>query len=125
MDDKKIEKLLKRWGKEFKKGFFSYFILLFLKKKSMYGLEINKKLSDITNKELSYQDSSIYQILKILEKEKMVISEWQKSSSGPQRKYYSITESGNKLLFLFTKDYIEPIINTTTILVKENFPRLK
>ncbi len=124
MEDKKIEKLLKRWGKEYKKGFFSYFILLFLKKKSMYGMEINKKLSEITNKELSYQDSNIYQILKILEKEKMVISEWQKSNSGPQRKYYSITESGNKLLYLFTKDYIEPIINTTTTLVKENFPRL-
>ncbi len=121
---KNVEKMLKIWGKEFKKGFFAYFILLFLKDKDMYGLELNKKLSEITNAMIPFQESGIYQILKNLKKNGMVIGEWKKSNKGPARNYYKISDSGKILLKEFTKSYVVPILNTSFSLVKEHFPDL-
>ncbi len=120
-----VDKMLKNWGKEYKKGFMGYFILLFLKERSMYGFEINKQLVDMTQSKMSFQESGIYQILKTLQTNGMVSTEWKKSSKGPKRKYYNIEEPGQQLLELFTKDYILPIINTSHQLVKQHFPQLE
>lgn len=102
-----------------------YFILLFLKEQSMYGLEITKKLVEMTQAKMTFQESGIYQILKNLQENGMVTTEWKESSKGPRRKYYKIEAEGEQLLELFTKDYILPIINTSSKLVKKHFPRLK
>ncbi len=120
--DKNIAKMLKRWGKEYKKGFTGYFILLFLKDGSMYGFQIMKRLSEISDSKINFGESGVYQILKNLERSKMVSAQWQKSSRGPQRKYYTIEEPGNQLLDAFTCDYILPIINTATKLVERHYP---
>ena len=40
---KRIEKTLKAWEKEFKKGFSAYIILKLLNEKDMYGYEIKAK----------------------------------------------------------------------------------
>ena len=37
---KNVDKMLKNWSKEYKKGLMGYFILLFLKERSMDGFEI-------------------------------------------------------------------------------------
>ncbi len=120
-----VDKMLKNWGKEYKKGFMGYFILLFLKERSMYGFEINKQLVEMTQAKMTFQESGIYQILKNLQENGMVSTEWKESSKGPRRKYYKIEEAGQQLLELFTKDYILPIINTSFKLVKKHFPGLK
>lgn len=121
---KHVDKMLKTWGKEYKKGFTGYFILLFLKERSMYGFEIAKELTDLTQARMPFQESGIYQILKNLQSNGMVSTEWQKSSKGPQRKYYKIESAGEQLLELFTIGYVLPIINTAAQLVKKHFPDL-
>ena len=120
-----VEKMLKNWGKEYKKGLMGYFILLFLKDRSMYGFEINKQLVEMTQAKMTFQESGIYQILKNLQGNGMVSTEWKESTKGPKRKYYNIAEPGEQLLELFTKDYILPIINTSFKLVKKHFPNLE
>lgn len=123
-EDKHVEKLLKVWGKEYKKGFMGYFILLFLKECPMYGFEINKKLTDISDSKIVFQESGIYQLLKNLEKHGMVTTAWHKSDKGPRRKYYNLEKPGERLVELFTRDYILPILQTATGLVDKYFPGL-
>jgi len=116
------DKILKTWSKEYKKGFFGYFILLFLKERSMYGFEIKKRLNEIFQAKITFQDSAIYQILKKLEKNGMVSSHWEKSNLGPKRKYYTIEVAGEDLSKVFTRDYVLPILTTASRLVQGYFP---
>ena len=120
-----VNQMLKIWGKEYKKGFSGYFILLLLKEHSMYGLEIYKRLMEISQSKIVFQESAIYQILKNLKKNGMVSIKWSKSNQGPPRKYYNLEKPGEKLLNLFTKEYILPLINTSNQLIKDHFPDLK
>ena len=119
-----VNQMLKIWGKEYKKGFSGYFILLLLKERSMYGLEINKRLLEISRSKIVFQESSIYQILKNLKKNGMVSIKWLKSNQGPPRKYYILEEPGKIILNLFTVEYILPLINTSNKLIRDHFPDL-
>lgn len=119
-----VDRLLARWAKEYKKGFTGYFILLFLRERTMYGFEISKELLKISDSKLMFQESGIYQILKNLEKNGMVSTEWRKSDKGPRRKYYQIENPGEELLDRFTEGYIMPIISTASKLVEKHFPDL-
>jgi DNA-binding PadR family transcriptional regulator len=123
--EKKVSRMLQIWGKEYKKGFSGYFILLLLKERSMYGLEINKRLHEISKSKIVFQESAIYQILKNLKKNGMVSIKWMKSNQGPRRKYYILEAPGEELLNHFTKDYILPLINTSNQLIKNHFPKTK
>jgi len=120
-----IDHMLKVWAKEYKKGFSGYFILLLLKERSMYGLEINKRLMEISQAKIVFQESAIYQILKNLKKNGMVSTKSLKSNQGPPRKYYNLEKPGEQLLNLFTKDYILPLIYTSKLLIGNHFPDLK
>ncbi len=120
-----VTQVLKVWGKEYKKGFSGYFILLLLKERSMYGLEINKRLREISKSKIVFQESAIYQVLKNLKKNSMVSTEMSNSNQGPPRKYYNLEKPGEELLDLFTMDYILPLINTSNQLIKNNLPDLK
>jgi PadR family transcriptional regulator PadR len=121
---KNVEKMLKSWSKEYKKGFFAYFILLLLKDRSMYGFEIIKQLLEITESRIQFQESGIYQILKNLKRHSMVSSKWEKSDKGPKRKYYILEQSGIELLKFFTSDYILPITKVSETLIEKHFPEL-
>ena len=116
---KSIEKTLHQWDKEYKKGFTSYIILLFLKSETLYGYEIKDKLEELTDHAIIYQESGIYQILKKLNSKKLVTSEKKTSSKGPVRKYYSITDSGTELLEIFTQQYVLPINRALDNLIKK------
>jgi len=120
-----VKKVLKLWNKEYKKGFFSYIILLLLKDKPRYGFEISNKISEITLKKVTFQSSGIYHILKKMEHEGLVTSDWEPSDKGPNRKYYTITESGEQLLKIFTKNFILPINNAVNKLIEKHFSKLK
>lgn len=60
-----------------------------------YGYEINKKLAA---KGIRIEIGHLYIILNQMEKEKLITSHWEKSSKGPQKKYYKIAENGEKSL---------------------------
>lgn len=117
-----VGQVLKVWGKEYKKGFSGYFILLLLKERPMYGLEINNRLREISKSKIVFQESAIYQVLKNLSKNGMVSTEMVNSSQGPPRKYYHLEKPGEELLELFTSDYILPLIRTSNQLIGTHFP---
>jgi len=71
-----------------------------------YGYEINKKLAA---RGVRIEIGRLYIILNQMEKEKLISSCWEKSSKGPKKKYYQISENGEKLLYQETIEAIEII----------------
>ncbi len=84
------------WTTQLKKGVFELAILLLVRKKAMYGYELTSQLNQYSLFTLA--DGSIYPILKRMGKNNWVTSYWQESENGPRRKYYQITEEGEKIV---------------------------
>lgn len=70
-------------------------MLAIIKHEVVYGYELSVKLHEYG---LEVSEGSIYPILLRLQKEKLIRGEMRKSPSGPDRKYYFITEKGEESL---------------------------
>lgn len=70
-------------------------------RETVYGYELALKLQDDG---LPVSEGSIYPLLLRLQKEKLIYGEMKKSPSGPNRKYYYLTDDGKTALQSF-KDY--------------------
>ena len=81
------------------KGTLEACILQLIKNKDMYGYEITEQLSNYGLDMVA--QGTIYPLLMKLEKENLVVSYLKESNFGPPRKYYSITEEGNKYIVNF------------------------
>jgi PadR family transcriptional regulator PadR len=106
---KNVEKTLNIWEKEYKKGLTAYMILLMLTKGIKYGYEIKQNLEVLTDERITFNESSIYQMLKHMESKGFISSEWVKTEKGPKRKYYKVLPSGVQLVKIFGENYVEPM----------------
>jgi len=97
------------WKSQIKRGTLEYCILLLINKRAYYGYEIINEFGRwpiITAKE-----STIYPLLRRLQKENYLSSFWQETSEGlPSRKYYAITEKGIEYLKLMSIEWEDLII---------------
>ena len=64
---------------------------------SLYGYDIVRKLRDIEG--LVISEGTIYPILSRLRREGFVSTKIKESTEGPARKYYQLTEKGEKILY--------------------------
>jgi len=69
-------------------------ILSILKEGKNYGYEIIQRIKDMSGGSLNWSDGMLYPVLKRLEKDRFITSEWIITESGRKRRYYSITEAG-------------------------------
>ncbi|WP_276767011.1 PadR family transcriptional regulator [Gemella morbillorum] len=99
------------------KGTLEACILQLIKNKDMYGYEITEQLSNYGLDMVA--QGTIYPLLMKLEKENLVTSYLKESNFGPPRKYYSITEEGNKYIVNF-KDVWRNISTTITEILKDD-----
>ena len=99
------------------KGTLEACILQLIKHKDMYGYEITEQLSNYGLDIVA--QGTIYPLLMKLEKENLVTSYLKESNFGPPRKYYSITEEGNKYIVNF-KDVWRNISTTITEILKDD-----
>jgi PadR family transcriptional regulator PadR len=74
------------------KNFVLPFILLLLSKVSLHGYELSQRLEAFGFKTLD--QGNLYRLLRQLEKDELVSSEWDTSGSGPAKRRYSITKAG-------------------------------
>lgn len=74
------------------KNFVLPFILLLLSRMSLHGYELSQKLQTFGFKTLD--QGNLYRLLRQLEKEELVSSEWDTNGSGPAKRRYSITKAG-------------------------------
>ncbi|MEH7377576.1 poly-beta-hydroxybutyrate-responsive repressor [Neobacillus drentensis] len=78
------------------KNFVLPFILLLLSKVSLHGYELSQKLEAFGFKTLD--QGNLYRLLRQLEKDELLSSEWDTNGSGPAKRRYSITNAGIKYL---------------------------
>jgi len=86
---------LEKWLKELRKGSTKLAMLSLLCKRDMYGYEITRELSAITDGVISLKESNAYPALHTMEADGLIKSYWKETEHGmPPRKYYSITPDG-------------------------------
>jgi len=102
-----ISDLLTKWEENYKKGLLSFWILLLLYERASYPYEMSAEITKISQDTISVDDNSIYRALNRFESVGIVTSELQQSSTGPQRRYYSITDTGKTLLTQFIQRNIQ------------------
>ena len=74
-------------------------ILLLLKKKGVsYGYELIAEGTKLSITGEPIDPGSIYKVLRRMEEEGLVVSQWELRGAGPQRRHYRITEMGNMML---------------------------
>lgn len=80
-------------------------VLCELSKGSNYGYELMSKLPEFGIGEEDINISTLYRCLKKLEDDKLIESNWEEGTSGPDKKVYNITQDGvedlkNTILFI-------------------------
>ncbi len=85
---------------QLKRGILNICVLKLLENESMYGYELVKTIQQYFR---DTEESTLYAILRRLNKEGLTDMYYSDVSNGPIRKYYSITELGRKYL----KEYID------------------
>lgn len=77
------------------KGILEGCILAVIAKETVYGYELTMKLHAMR---IEVSEGSIYPLLLRLQKEKLIVGEMRESPSGPNRKYYTLTQKGEDAL---------------------------
>ena len=92
------------WRTQLKRGILEYSILLLIDSKPYYGYEL---ISEIQKWDIiAAQESTVYPLLRRLQKENYLVHEWKESSEGlPPRKYYQITLQGKEYLDCMLKEW--------------------
>lgn len=103
MAETDLAELLNKWEETYKKGLLSFWILLLLYERPSYPYEMSAEVAKISQSTISVDDNSIYRALNRFESIGIVQSSYQQSDSGPQRRYYSLTQKGSSLLKEFIK----------------------
>lgn len=80
---------------QMRKGMLEYCVLLLLRKGDAYASEIITRMKDA---HLIVVEGTLYPLLTRLKNDGLLSYEWQESTSGPPRKYYSLTEVGQQTL---------------------------
>ncbi len=85
------------------KGILEYCVLKLIAKESTYGYDIVMQLKKVGFAEIS--ESTLYPLLLRLEQQEKVTVVRKPSPKGPSRKYYVITERGQRSLLEFQQEW--------------------
>ena len=80
---------------QMKKGILEFCILTIIKRKEVYPSEV---IEELKKSELIVVEGTIYPLLTRLKNAEILTYRWQESTSGPPKKYYSITKKGEEFL---------------------------
>lgn len=76
------------------RGLTDTIILAQLFQEDSYGYQINKTISELSEKALELKEATLYTSFRRLEEAGLITSYWGDENSGARRRYYSITENG-------------------------------
>ena len=88
---------------QLRKGFLAYCVLKVCSHKSKYTSDI---INELREAQLVVVEGTIYPLLSRLQKDGLLMHEWQESEQGPPRKYYVTTDYGNEVVLHVTKKII-------------------
>lgn len=87
---------------QMRKGMLTYCILLLLGDGKIYTSEI---IHALRQAKLIVVEGTLYPLLSRLAKDELLAYEWQESEQGPPRKYYWLTDEGQKLKEVLKTNY--------------------
>lgn len=93
-----------------RKGILEMCILGIIKNNEVYPSDIIEQLKEV---ELIVVEGTLYPLLTRLKNAGMLDYQWKESTSGPPRKYYRITEEGDKFLQELTENW-ERLVNAVS-----------
>ena len=64
----------------------------------MHGYELIERLPEVAGDETRIDVGNLYRVLRALEEEGIVASEWSADLPGPAKRTYELTEAGSRLL---------------------------
>ncbi|HXP45648.1 MAG TPA: helix-turn-helix transcriptional regulator [Terriglobales bacterium] len=90
--------MVKRVRANIARGSTELVILSLLAEQPFYGFEISRQIEERTEGALRFELASLYPMLYDLERRGLVKGRWQPSSTGRDRRYYSLTPTGKTQL---------------------------
>lgn len=86
---------IERVKSQMRKGVLEFCILSIISKEEAYASDILQTLKDA---KLIVVEGTLYPLLTRLKNDGLLNYRWEESTSGPPRKYYALTEMGQKFL---------------------------
>ena len=88
-----------KYERQMKKGVLDMLVLRLLRSEAKYGYQIIQEMKEKSEETFLLKDGTLYPILYLLEDDNLVVIKWSEAE-GKQvpRKYYEITEEGQKTL---------------------------
>lgn len=116
------QKLLNSWEEVYKKGQLTFWILLSLKNSPMDMASIKSYIETNTNKTMTADDQSMYRALRRYFEANIVIFDTAPGKSGPEKKIYRLSSTGESLLSSFIKRNIEGVFYKDNVkkIIKES-----
>jgi len=102
------EKVIQGMLGEWKRSMLTFWVLSLLQIRPMYGLEIKKEIESSTQGKMTLGVSTIYPLLRRLEKRGLVESDWERTTQGPPRAYYQTTPAGREVLRRYLEEVFLP-----------------
>jgi len=85
-------------GDELQKGTTPLLVLSVIGEGELYGYEIAKRIRERSGDTFSPSEGSLYPALHRLEADGALVASWRESERGPRRRYYRMTEAGQRRL---------------------------
>ena len=96
------------------KGILDGCVLAIIEQEEVYGYELSQKLMNQGLKDIS--EGTIYPVLLRLQKSNWIVGQMRPSESGPNRKYYSLTDEGKEALKMIRQEWEQLSVPITNIL---------
>ncbi|REE99458.1 PadR family transcriptional regulator [Thermomonospora umbrina] len=88
---------------QMRRGALPYCVLALLRDRERYGVEIVRLLAEVDG--LVTSEGTIYPLLSRLRRQGLVETTWRESASGPPRRYYTLTDGGERALDTFAAEW--------------------
>lgn len=95
---------LEKTNAQMRKGVLELCVLSVISDKEVYTSDI---LSTLKDAELLVVEGTLYPLLTRLKNDGILKYRWEESTSGPPRKYYSLTENGTIILKSLTEYWLK------------------
>jgi PadR family transcriptional regulator PadR len=87
-----------RYGRELLKGSTEHLLLSLMGQEPMYGYQLIKEIGKRSGGYFEFKEGTLYTALHRLEREGLIESKWECTSSGQERRYYHLTKKGRCVL---------------------------
>lgn len=98
---------------QMRKGVLEFCILHIISRGEVYASDM---LEELTTARMIVVEGTLYPLLTRLKKAELVDYKWVESSSGPPRKYYTITAKGKEFLDQLSETWIDLAASTNKII---------